>query len=465
MKRMVQVVLFTALLAAVTLGLPHGAQASGFNPEFSITLTHYEHDANADWTITFTIADTDINYAELVAFYPAEFFPADSGVPLGAKVGKEDPTTTLGLLNGPCSVPLGPHFDLYWASTDTSSTVTFSEQFEDSNGDGLHDGIDQYPDFLIRMLPSMKPVQRMYGDANMSGSLVSINFVILEAGALEAYPSAWGWPLVVVVNNMGDPAAEPTPGEAITDFCTPLSSSIGFFALSEDNPATGANEAGYEVRRNPPYGGSYTFRWHLESMRDADGDGIENYLDTCPFDVNSDNSPKVDTGPDNDGIDSACDADPAAACWPDAPGLSNDCDGDGFYNRGDNCPLVANGDQADADTDNIGDACDPNPTTADGSFEEKTIEIPVEISGPSPPALGEETATPTPTPTATPLAAESPTSTLAVETVTPTTIAPSAGGAGYGSGRSWPWWPLAVAGVAVGAAGVLLAYQGRKAKP
>jgi hypothetical protein len=44
-------------------------------------------------------------------------------------------------------------------------------------------------------------------------------------------------------------------------------------------------------------------------------------------------------------------------------------------------------------------------------------------------------------------------------------IAPPRSGAGSPSGGSWPWWPLAVAaGAAVGAAGVLLAYQGRRAK-
>ena len=44
-------------------------------------------------------------------------------------------------------------------------------------------------------------------------------------------------------------------------------------------------------------------------------------------------------------------------------------------------------------------------------------------------------------------------------------IAPPPTGAGSPSGGPWPWWPLAVAaGAAVGAAGVLLAYQGRRAK-
>jgi len=38
-------------------------------------------------------------------------------------------------------------------------------------------------------------------------------------------------------------------------------------------------------------------------------------------------------------------------------------------------------------------------------------------------------------------------------------------GAGSASGGSWPWWPLAVAGAAAGAAGVLLVYQAQRAKP
>jgi len=82
-----------------------------------------------------------------------------------------------------------------------------------------------------------------------------------------------------------------------------------------------------------------------------------------------------------------------------------DCDGDGFYNRGDNCPLVANPDQADVDTDDIGDACDlvgaggigQGPDTPDGDPIELTLEVDVDISAPSPPPPT-PTLTPTPTP-------------------------------------------------------------------
>src|ERR1700674_4391578 len=49
--------------------------------------------------------------------------------------------------------------------------------------------------------------------------------------------------------------------------------------------------------------------------------------------------------------------------------LTNDIDGDGIPNASDNCPSVANADQADADGDGVGNVCDncpnwPNPSQA-----------------------------------------------------------------------------------------------------
>ena len=63
--------------------------------------------------------------------------------------------------------------------------------------------------------------------------------------------------------------------------------------------------------------------------------------------------------PDNDGIDVACDPDPSAGLGTCAMNLNNtDQDADTWCNRSDNCPLVANNDQADGDSDAIGDPCD-----------------------------------------------------------------------------------------------------------
>ena len=45
--------------------------------------------------------------------------------------------------------------------------------------------------------------------------------------------------------------------------------------------------------------------------------------------------------------------------------ISNDNDKDGIINDEDNCPEIANADQADTDGDDIGDVCDPNPLPID----------------------------------------------------------------------------------------------------
>jgi len=337
-----------------------GVKAAGtFNPDVDAEVSDDEHLANADITTSFNLPATDYNYKVLVSFTPPEFGPETPDVPEGAIVGEIDAWATLGLVNGACNTPLAPHFDLLWADIDTSDTCTFDEQFDPSSVPGLKNGVIHYPDFLKRMFPGITPLQRLWGDANVSGQKVSINLIVLEPGTL-GYPEEWGPPSISVLNDIGDPGATPTPGEAITDFCTKLETTTTVFGMSEDNPDTGPNEAGHEVRQNPAYGGTYTFRWYTESMPDAEGDGYETYGDTCPFHDNLENFKVVAGHPDDDGIDSACDPDPAQNCWPGLPPgtLLFDCDGDGFYNRGDNCPMLANPDQEDADTDDIGDACE-----------------------------------------------------------------------------------------------------------
>jgi len=73
---------------------------------------------------------------------------------------------------------------------------------------------------------------------------------------------------------------------------------------------------------------------------DTDGDGVPDTTDNCPNVANADQADA-----DNDGIGDACEA---------------DSDGDGVIDDNDNCPEVANADQADADDDVLGNACDSN---------------------------------------------------------------------------------------------------------
>ncbi len=106
---------------------------------------------------------------------------------------------------------------------------------------------------------------------------------------------------------------------------------------------------------------------------DMDGDGIRDMDDNCPTIFNPirplDNGAQADF--DDDGEGDACDVcpvggdDPATCVMVDP----NDRDGDGVPNDEDNCPLDPNGDQADMDDDDKGDACDvcpmdSNPGTA-----------------------------------------------------------------------------------------------------
>ena len=139
----------------------------------------------------------------------------------------------------------------------------------------------------------------------------------------------------------------------------------------ENSTPTEPDESGVTLSTNPAEG-TYTFTLIAAGQRDAEGDGYENALDTCPFDINEgDPRVKGEGDFDGDGLDAACD--------PNDDETNSDEDLDGYTNRQDNCPLDANGEleedvpnagnQTDRDDDGIGDACDPNPDDPDTEGE------------------------------------------------------------------------------------------------
>lgn len=80
----------------------------------------------------------------------------------------------------------------------------------------------------------------------------------------------------------------------------------------------------------------------VEGEEDADGDGVLDADDNCPQVANADQADE-----DGDGIGDAC----------EVPG---DDDGDGVMDADDNCPSDANPEQEDTDNDGIGNVCDPD---------------------------------------------------------------------------------------------------------
>jgi hypothetical protein len=83
----------------------------------------------------------------------------------------------------------------------------------------------------------------------------------------------------------------------------------------------------------------------IHGVADADGDGVADATDNCPSIANANQADA-----DRDGAGDACDR------CPSDP--RDDVDRDGICGNLDNCPSASNPDQADRDANGIGDACE-----------------------------------------------------------------------------------------------------------
>ena len=427
-----------ALIAAVTLtGLFASSDTAHAQPSFHPTAEYAVSDstpnAPADIISSFGVPEGDVQYGATINFAPPEWeITPDADIPDGAIVAELTANAVLGLIGSGCNQQLPVRFDMLEATTDMSTTVPYNDpeaekdppdendkqgnepddQFDISGGLPL--GVTRYPDYLTRIFVTpdgtiLTPITRAYGQTEVAGIEVSLNFVVLEPGIVLETPNGdiigmdprLGYPSATVLQAAGDPDTEADieDNNSVNDFCSPLTVKTTIFKETKDNPDTTANEGGIPVRKNPA-AGTYNFVMYALSQRDADGDGYENSLDTCPYDANPEWDPRETQGyaqagdADGDGLGDACDPEVDIPSPPRA-GVYDD-DEDFYGNRGDNCPLIANSkgqlggsgvdNQEDSDSDGIGDACDDNPNNADAEGQQAKVCLssPIKIGGGGP---------------------------------------------------------------------------------
>jgi hypothetical protein len=422
---LVRVALMAVALALAVVFVGRGAdtptvEAISFNPMSEVSLSDPTPGANGDLMISFSIDAPDpfvnITDKSTIQFIPKQW-DINGDAPIGTIGGTFDALATLGILGMlPCtfSITFGP--TMYVSSTDTGydpDTGTydpdkltssldleghpggpgFSGEFvpDTDDPDELYGGISRYPDFLTELFPPEtygEPLVRLWGGQNVLLAAIPLNIVIFPPGAAPGYPPSEGYPVYIVLL---DPVA-PVDLLMLTitsDLCTDLSLVNTSLGIGLDNPNTAADEGGVPLMTNPQGAGDYVFKNLSWSQPDADDDTIENWLDTCMFDPNTEDVDGRTNDADGDGLDGACDPDPLNPSPSDPSGLGvSDDDGDNYANRADLCPVVQNGigmdvdsvemkqvgefvfpfalytdlvgpdNQADADGDRIGDACE-----------------------------------------------------------------------------------------------------------
>jgi len=393
-----------------------------------------------------TADDTgDYNFAGIVNFSPSS--PRDADIPDGAITGIASANSTLGLVNSACATWIPVSFTFIEATTDITNTIEplpygSSNDLSPLAGDNNQNGnpevqpppaVTKYPSYLNAIFdpdwvdfgpdriagnaddnngpqPPLQPIARFAAATpipSASNIWIILQEVVFEPGTklprLPAFDPELGYPSVTMLqqSSAAGSAAPPAPS-AISDFCTPLDFNMQSYGITRDNPDTAANEGGVNLRTLPQARTTLTSTFFAFSQRDADGDGFENSLDPCPFHADTvwdprANPPKGDDDrpfglPSQDGIPDTCDPTRTEATGGPPANQPTDHDGDGFLNRGDNCPLHSNPDQADRDVnewgeivgDGIGDVCDTPGTDAGTDSAGRPIPGPRTVAGNGP---------------------------------------------------------------------------------
>jgi len=257
-KRIVALSLFALVGLALMAFSTSGTEAGTYKPTNLYSYGTNTAGVASNNTVQVNIPSPDYNYEDssMYNFGPIAGTPTQGKIfPIGAWVGTLSSSTTLGLLNSACNQTIGPTFDLFNASLDTSATLTPAEMawtntanppgFTKGNAN-LPDFLEYYPTFLNTMLdpdgpsgikPPLVPRARYAGHNLVSTSYMLIEVVILNPGQIAQLPSikaqmvpGLGYAILTVLNNPVDQIEAPG---AVSDFCTSLQSTTTLYATTK----------------------------------------------------------------------------------------------------------------------------------------------------------------------------------------------------------------------------------------
>jgi len=343
-----------------------------FEVEFEVEPADNAAHSNPDLTFDMSLRQGNVAPAAFYILVPPEWgITPGCQIPIGLAVGSLRWNVRVGLDGNACNQPGPLQFTMVNATTDTANTVSFLDGddngtpdfAEDKDRNGRADVIEKYPDFLNRIFPGRRPTRRAAGIFTYTDPPV-----LAQSLVFPELDGSDGTTMVVLLQNIGDPDAI-TGDSGFTDYCTPAGFRLTEFGKAQSGDAFYTN----------PAAGEYVFLLTAFGERDAEGDGVENPLDTCPFDANvGDPRLRGEGDADEDGLDAACD--------PNDFESQPDEDGDEYLNRGDMCPLTKGEDpstQKDSDGDEIGDECDTSgngPAVADGEvpFVVRAVEVTIQ---------------------------------------------------------------------------------------
>jgi len=267
--------LVTLAVSLVFLGRGgHNAEASPFNPTLTTSISSSGAGATSDINQFANWGTSPVDSARSFPSSSVYFTPGNWGIPncaptascpytLDQKTGTFASTTTFGLLNSQCAIPVGVSFPdgMRNASTDPSDTISpgasFANLTADTNNNGIKDGVEHYNTLLnglmsAGLLPATPPRERQILFTFALGTPVWVDVLTYDPGLLGGAASTpLGYATTFILEN-ANPLNPPTPS-LITDTCG-LSNNITQSGLA------GGNERGAECTNNV----------------DDDGDGVVN---------------------------------------------------------------------------------------------------------------------------------------------------------------------------------------------